>query len=1000
MSNLRKTKLSNQPVFTILFWLSIILVIVGLTLTFVPEGNRFHLDASYRPFLILSGLFLGALGLVSWDFTHRVHNLGELNRELSDKNEEAAKLELTLERGKREWEAIFDAVQHAIIVADQDGIVIRCNKAALRTLDTTFDRLIASTAEKIIIGEKDQQPLRLVDASGEIFNSENQRWLDIIHYPLDIFDHRQGRIYILRDITERKRVETILREQKEFLEALIYNSPVAMVTTDLNQTVQSCNPAFGTMLQYASEEVSGQNIRNLLIHPSNGSEIQGITNNALGVEPAKRHSQLRRKDGSIIEVEITVVPLTLVGQRVGMLWIYHDITEHIQARQAAESADRAKSEFLANISHEIRTPMNGILGMLDLTLDTPLNEEQYDFLIGARNSADALLSVLNSVLDFSKIEAGQLQLEWLKFDLPSIVEGVTQTLASRAEVKKLELISYVDASVPVYVKGDPVRLRQVLVNLTENAIKFTEEGDVVIRVEKVDETDAKITLQFFVVDTGIGIPPDRQEAIFDRFVQVDGSTTRKYGGSGLGLAICRELVEMMGGSIELESTPGVGSTFSFTAKYDKVPQPAIKPEISDALKDLRVLIVDDHPTNRRIFTKMLEGLGFTATAAASGVEVIPSLFRGLLTNSPYQLVLLDMQMPGMDGERTLREIRQEPLTNDIRVIVLTSVGHRNELGRVKQLGCSGYLIKPIRQSQLREVIEAAFVEESDRQRELQRKSAGHVSGDPTIQPQKVLLVEDNDLNRQMMDVLLTRRGHIVTTATNGLEAVEAVKNKRFDIIFMDIQMPVMDGLEACRHIREFEGMNHHTPIVALTAHAMQGDALICLEAGMDDYISKPIDPQLVFQVLELGTRGISNLASLDTINPNGYNTGDEAPVLDVLEALPRFDNDLEIYRTFVDEVLQSLPERLEGMRSDFEAGRWNELSNKAHNLKGVSANLGLMQLAEMAAKLDKQSGNGQPGLAGETLKDIQKMIGRIESVTRGLSESSTDSGREIGLDGS
>jgi len=310
------------------------------------------------------------------------------------------------------------------------------------------------------------------------------------------------------------------------------------------------------------------------------------------------------------------------------------------------------------------------------------------------------------------------------------------------------------------------------------------------------------------------------------------------------------------------------------------------------------------------------------------------------------------------------------------------------------------LIKPIRQSQLREVIEAAFVEDSKQQRELQRKTAAQIGSIQTIQSKNILLVEDNDLNRQMMNVMLSRQGHIVTTASNGMEALEAVKNKRFDIIFMDIQMPVMDGLEACRRIRDYEGDSHHTPIVALTAHAMQGDVLICLEAGMDDYISKPIDPQLVFQVLELGTRGISNIAPLDTINPNGYNTVEEAPILDILNALPRFENDLEVYRKFVAEVIQSLPERLDNMQLDFEAGRWKELSDQAHNLKGVSANLGLMQLSAMASILDKQSGNGQPGLAGETLKDIQKMIGRLESATRELLKNNSDTGREIGLDGS
>jgi two-component system, sensor histidine kinase and response regulator len=993
MSKFRPIELTKQPVFVKLCWFMLILAILGLALTFLPEGSRFQINTGYRPFLILSGIFFAALSLVAFDFSQRVHQLGEINRELSEKNLEAARLEYTLERGKREWEAIFDAVLHAIIVTDHNGAIIRCNKAAIQILDTSFDQLINSLVDKIIIGHKDHLPLRLVDASGEIYNNDSQRWLEIIHYPLDTFDHQQGRIYLLRDITERKRVETILREQKEFLDVLIYNSPVAMVTTDLSHTVLSCNPSFETMLNYPKDEVIGQSVHKLLTNPATGTEILGLPEAASRPEPAKKRAQLRRKDGSIIEVVITAVPLILVGQRVGMLWIYHDITEHIQARLAAESADRAKSEFLANISHEIRTPMTGILGMIDLTLDTALSEEQLDYLIGARNSADALLSVLNSVLDFSKIEAGQLQLEWVQFDLPSIVEAVTQTLASRAESKRLELISYVDSAVPVYVKGDPVRLRQVLVNLTENAIKFTEKGEIVIRVEKIDETDENVNLKLFVVDTGIGIPLDRQKAVFDRFVQVDGSTTRRYGGSGLGLAICKELVEMMGGVIELESTPGVGSTFSFTAKFDKVVQPASKEPISEEFKNLRVLIVDDHPTNRRIFTKMLEGLGCIATAVASGTEVIPALFRGLLTNSPFQLVLLDMQMPGMDGERTLREIRQEPLISDVRVIVFTSVGHRNEIGWIKELGCSGYLIKPIRQSQLREVLEGAFIEDYKRQRKLPRKSPTSSKGEPIIQPQNILLVEDNELNRQMMEVLLTKRGHVVTTATNGLDAFVAVKNTRFDIIFMDIQMPIMDGLEACRKIREFEGTAHHTPIVALTAHAMQGDALMCLEAGMDDYISKPIDPDLVFQVLELGTRGIAALASLDTTNPNGYNNAAEAPLLDILDALPRFENDLEVYSNFVDEFVQSLPERLDSMQLDYESKRWKELANKAHNLKGVSANLGLMQLSSLAAILDKQSGNGQPGLAGETLKEIQKMIGRLESATQGLLRNSPDSGR-------
>jgi two-component system, sensor histidine kinase and response regulator len=986
MKNSGKTNSSRQPAAIALYWLLLVLAVVGVALTFLPEGSNFNISAEYRVFFASAGVFLICLWFINRNFSRRLLQLESTNQALAEQNIKAAELEKTLERGKREWEATFDAVQHAIIVTNDEGIVIRCNKGATRKLNTTFDLLINTSADQITLGERNQQPVKLLNATGEVYNQVTQRWFDITQYPIQTNGSSHGRIYILRDITEKKRVEVILREQKEFLEALIDSSPVAMLTTDLDQTVLSCNPAFETMFEYTADEVKGQSIDRLLPGPSDESNGLGVMDQIQETGRIKTLTQRSRKDGTVLEVEITVVPLTVPDQQAGALWIYHDITEHILARRAAEQADRTKSEFLANISHEIRTPMNGILGMIDLALDTSLTEEQYDFLTGARNSADTLLSVLNSVLDFSKIEAGQLQLEWVQFDLPTLVEGVTQNLASRAEQKKLELISYVDGSVPVYVKGDPVRLRQVLVNLTENAIKFTERGEVVIRVEQVEETAAKVALRFDVVDTGIGIPPDRQKAIFERFVQVDGSTTRKYGGSGLGLAICKELVEMMGGAISLQSAPGVGSTFSFIARFDKVEQPVSKPKISAELEKLRVLIVDDNETNRRIFTKMLEGLGCTVTAVASGMEVIPCLFRGLLTYSPYQLVLLDMQMPGMDGERTLREIRREPLIKGVRVIVVTSVGHRNEITRVKELGCSDYLIKPIRQSQLREVIESVFSVPDRDHPSSQNQSAGHISAERPERGRNVLVVEDNDLNRQMVQVMLSRRGHHVTTAANGVEALDAFRKQRFDLIFMDIQMPVMDGLEACRRIRELEGEQQHTPIVAMTAHAMQGDALMCLKAGMDDYISKPIDPQLVFQLLELGTRGIYKLSAQNSSGSNGHYNEEDAPVLDLEGALPRFGQDFEAYYKFVDEFLQALPERLESMQADFEGGNWKGLSDKAHNLKGVAANLGLMKLAAAASTLDKQSGNGQPGLAGDKLEEIQAMVGPLDKVIRELSE--------------
>lgn len=780
-----------------------------------------------------------------------VEREGELLREVAERT----RLEKTLERGKKEWEGIFDAVQDAIIVVDHDGMVIRCNKSALRELHTTFDRLLNTAAEKIIIGEQESQAVKLTEASGEVFRSESEHWFDIAKYPL-------------------------------------YPEP----------------------------------------------------------------------------------------DRPGWIYILHDITEIVQARCAAEQADQAKSEFLANISHEIRTPMNGIIGMLDLTLGTDLNDEQSDFLAGARDSAVALLSVLNSVLDFSKIEAGQLQLENVQFDLRPVVEGVTQTMASRAEAKGLELLSFVETPVPLSVRGDPGRLRQVLVNLVENAIKFTEHGEVLVYADLAGETDTHAAVRFFVIDTGIGVPADRQQAIFGRFVQADGSTTRRYGGTGLGLAISKELVEMMGGAINLESSPGVGSTFSFTVMLEKSAAQVVKEEAAGSLAGVRVLIVDDNHTNRRIFSKMLEGLGCEVSAVAGGTEVIPALFRGLLTKAPFDLVLLDMNMPGMDGERTLREIRNETLTQEIKVIIVTSIGRRNELSRVYELGCSGYMVKPIRQSQLQGVIEDALGLGKGIQRPHRNQRADLVAGKQPPWRRNILVVEDNEMNQKMVSIMLSRQGHSVEVASNGLEAINALQSRTFDIIFMDAQMPMMDGFEACRRIREMENGGMHVPIVAMTAHVSRSDVLRCLEAGMDDYISKPFEPEQLSRIIENLTIGMHRTVSLDGLVADEANRDEEPSLLDIEAALPFFEHDLENFKTFYEEFVNSLPEKLDEMRNDYKAGNWKALSDKAHNLKGVSANLGAMQLSTLAYALDRQSMDRQGDSVDNTLTTIGHVIDQLKTI--------------------
>ncbi len=958
-------------------------------------------------------------------FASRERKLIQENARLVQENAERHNLEKILERGKREWESIFDAVQDTILVADIHGRIIRCNRSATQLLQMPFDQLVNSQIDQILLGKHQETSIRLVTLKGEVFVPVIGRWLDITYYPIDIDEENKGTIFVIRDITERKHSEAIIRQQKDYLQTLINNSPVAIVTLDQSLNIQSYNPAFETMFGYPHDEMVGRNLDLLLEgNPGNGhgngnghGPASSLSERVMKGQAVKTIVQRYRKDRTMVDVEIYGVPLVVEGNVNGVLWLFHDITELVQARRVAEQADRAKSEFLANMSHEIRTPMNGVIGMIELTLGTDVTDEQYDFLIGARESADALLNVLNDILDFSKIEAGQFQLETIDFDLPSVVEGVAQTSAARAEIKGLEMVSYVDPAVPAMVKGDPGRLRQILVNLVENAIKFTEHGEVLIRTELVEETvsadpeHARVTVRFSVTDTGIGIPPERKQAIFERFVQADGSTTRRFGGTGLGLTISKQLAEMMGGEMGVESEPGKGSTFWFTVPFEKMPyqERADQPDWTD-LHDVRVLVVDDNATNRRVFCRMLEGFGCQVSAVSSGLEVMPTLFRGLLTNAPYRLVLVDMQMPGMDGEETLRAIRREPLTQDVRVIVLTSIGRRNELSGVNEMGCSGYLVKPIKQLQLHETLELVLSSKRiDARAENKRRS--RLALPKTTRSLHILLAEDNEINQKMTRALLTRKGHSVDLASNGLEAVEAAKTNRFDLIFMDVQMPQMDGFEAAQVIRKMEQdgdlAGQHIPIIAMTAHALHGDRQRCMDAGMDDYVSKPLDPRKVFQAIERWADSVPPAVVPETTNADTPKLGDTQPIaihgngkvktekvveeklaedrynddvpLDLENALNRFSDDRDFYYNLLGDFLRSLPDRLNEMRTALANGDTRTLSYLAHNLKGVSANFSARQLARLSAVLDEHCRVGDLEAARGLMAEVEAAAGRLET---------------------
>ncbi len=638
------------------------------------------------------------------------------------------------------------------------------------------------------------------------------------------------------------------------LRELFDDAPVGYHEIDREGRVLRVNRTELRMLGWEEADMLGRHIWEFVVQQGQSREaIAAKIDGRAPIVPFER--TYRRKDGTTLDVLLEERLIREADGRVtGIRTTLIDISARKrieaalqEAKEVAEQANRAKSEFLANMSHEIRTPMNGIIGMTELALDTPLDGEQREYLELVKASADALLAIINDILDFSKIEARKMELDLVPFSLSEVLNSTLKTLALRAHQKGLELMGTIAQGTPDALVGDPARLRQVLTNLVGNAIKFTDAGEVLVSVEAGPHTEEGVTLQFTVADTGIGIAPEQQAAVFTPFTQADGSTTRKYGGTGLGLSISTQLVELMGGRMWLTSAPGHGSTFTFAAQFGRGEPLGVPVAPERDFAGLRVLGVEDNATNRRILEETLRRWGACSLVEPGGEAALATLRAAAAAGEPYEMVLLDLNMPDMDGFTVADHIKRDPRLSGAAILMLTSSGQRSEIDRCQALGIAAYLTKPVTQTDLR-----AAMREALRAPAAPRLVRASASSAPKPRRQlRVLLAEDNAVNQLVATRVLEKAHHTVLVAANGVEAVDAAATGMFDLILMDVQMPLLDGFEATRRIRKREGhTGSRVPIVAMTAHAMQGDRERCLAAGMDDYLAKPLQPRALADLLE------------------------------------------------------------------------------------------------------------------------------------------------------
>ena len=910
--------------------------------------------------------------------------------------------EQALQESQSRLQAIFDSVHTGILIIEPETHrIVDVNPAALGMIGSPRHKVVGSECHKFICpAERGRCPIsdlgQVVENSERVLLTDSRGQRKIIKTVVAVtIGRRKHYLESFIDITERKQAEEALQASEERTRLLLDSTAEAIYGIDLDGHCTFANPACLRILGYTEvEAVLGRNMHDLLHHSrADGSPLPATECRIYQAfqkgEPIHVDDEvLWRADLTCFPAEYWSYPVRREGETIGSVVTFLDITDRkraqqgmLKAKEAAEAANQAKSRFLANMSHEIRTPMNGVIGMAGLLLDTKLTAEQRQYAEIVRTSGEALLAVVNDILDFSKIEARKLGLETVDFDLHTVLEYAVGVLVAKASEKMVELTCEVEPGVSCRLRGDPGRLRQVLVNLMGNAVKFTPQGEITLRVRTEREDARNVTLRFSVRDTGIGFPQDRASTLFEPFVQGDGSRTRRYGGTGLGLAISKQLVEMMGGRIWVESKEDKGSTFRFTATFERQPPAAMESiDVSRNLEGMKILVVDDNATNRAMLCRLLGYWGCRPEGTGEGRSALAILRRAAQAADPFSTALVDMSLPGIPGEDLGRKIKEDPQLMSINLILMTGFGQQCDRAHLQSWGFAGQVSKPVWDHTLRDVLRPAGPVEGASSKQV-------VEGTPRLStanmpyPARILVAEDNLTNQAVAVAMLNKLGYRADLAANGSEAIQTLREADYDVVLMDCEMPEMDGYEATRRIRQHAtgARNPCIPVIAVTADAMSGDKEKCLQAGMSDYLPKPIEPRKLAAVLE---KWLVPQVGAEINAPIVDSSLAGKAVFSKEGLLSRLMGDQRLAGTILAGFLDDAPRQLCELKSKLEAKDAEGVRRQAHALKGAAATVSAGVLVELSLKAEHAASVGDLSSVQSVLPCMEEQLGLLNATLK------------------